>query len=81
MADDIYVAKQGGAFEQDGRRFFIRPGQTARAGHPILDQHGDLFEPIRVDFEVTAAAEPKQARQEPPADKPAQPAAPRGPRK
>ena len=59
-AGDIYSAKQGGMFERNGQRFFIKPGATVRAGHWLLAEHAELFEPLRVDFEVTKAAEPKR---------------------
>lgn len=50
---DILVAKRSAIVMFDGRRVTIRAGRThVRAGHPILDGRQDMFEPIKVEFEV-----------------------------
>jgi hypothetical protein len=36
----------------------VRQGQVAHAGHPVVVQHQDLWEPLTVDFEVES---PKKA--------------------
>lgn len=58
---DLYVAKEGANFELDGQPVFITAGVTiVRAGHPILRSHGNLFQPLRVHFDV-----PRPAQKEP----------------
>lgn len=63
---DIYVAQASGMVLMDGRRYRIRRGQTtARAGHPILKAHGNMFEVLQVDFDTTveqATAAPGEKR-------------------
>lgn len=59
MADDILVAKATTQIHYEGKRLIITAGKTtARQGHPILEQYGDLFEPLRPDFDVRSD-EPK----------------------
>lgn len=52
MAADIYVAVESVLTEVDGQNVYITAGQTARAGHPILNGREALFEPFKVDYEV-----------------------------
>ena len=52
MAADIYVAVESVLTEVDGENVYITAGQTARAGHPILNGREALFEPFKVDYEV-----------------------------
>ncbi len=61
---EIYSAVQAAAISLGGQLVFIRPGMTARAGHPVLTEHGDLFAPLVVDFDVPA---PAPEPEEPPA--------------
>lgn len=66
MAGDILVAKQTAVLVYDGRQITITGGRTTvRAGHPILDGREQMFEPIRIDFDVEQPAEPKQAAAKP----------------
>jgi hypothetical protein len=62
MADAILAATTSAVFDYAGQRMFIRPGTTVRAGHPMLEGHGDLFAPIVPDYEyvqpVAAPAAP-----------------------
>lgn len=49
---DIYVAKQSAVLMFEGRKTFITGGRTTvREGHPILESHGNLFEPLQVTFD------------------------------
>lgn len=53
---DIYVAKDSGVIEVEGERVVVTKGQTrVRAGHQILADYPDLFEPIGVHFDVERA--------------------------
>ncbi len=56
MADDIYVAVESVLTEVDGENVYITAGQTARAGHPILVGREALFEPFKVDYDLTEPA-------------------------
>lgn len=63
MSGEILVAKSTALVWVDGRQATVAAGRTTvRAGHPILEQYGDLFEPLRVDYEL-----------EPESEKPAEP--------
>jgi hypothetical protein len=57
---DMYMARESFATTIDDEPIFVRKGELARAGHPILKSHGDLFEPaedfIRFDVEQATAA-------------------------
>lgn len=49
---EIYVAKQSAVLMFEGRKTFITGGRTTvREGHPILESHGGLFEPLQVTFD------------------------------
>lgn len=50
--DGLFIAVQGSMVTLDGVRMMIRPGMTARAGHPVLGACGHLFVPLEVDFDV-----------------------------
>jgi len=52
MATDIYVAVESVLTTVDGQNVYITAGQTARAGHPILEGREALFEPFKVDYEL-----------------------------
>ena len=52
MATDIFVAVESVLTQVDGENVYITAGQTARAGHPILEGREALFEPFKVDYEV-----------------------------
>lgn len=50
---DVYVATRTAVIIHDGRRETIRRGVTrVRAGHPLLDEHPDMFEVLTVHFDV-----------------------------
>lgn len=77
---DVYVCKESAAFEYNGDMVVVNKGFTrVRAGHPILREHPELFEPITVHYDVeqaTAAPGEKRAVSmpsfaPPPAQKPA----------
>lgn len=58
MAADVLVATRSALVMYDGRQRMIRAGRTfARAGHPILEDHTGLFEPVKVEFELEAENE------------------------
>lgn len=61
MSDGIYVAKGARYVEHDGRTIIIRPGATVREGHPLLKAHPDLFEPIRVQYDLEQKTETRPA--------------------
>ncbi len=66
MADDIYVAVESVLTEVDGENVYITAGQTARAGHPILEGREALFEPFKVDYELgDEATEPVPENKQP----------------
>lgn len=50
----IYVCKESAVFQYDGDQVLVRKGETrVREGHPILKAHPELFEPLKVHYEVT----------------------------
>lgn len=49
---DLYVGKEPATFDFEGSPVFIGPGIVVRAGHPILKGREDLFEPLRVHYDV-----------------------------
>lgn len=57
MANDILVATEGRLVTFDGQERVIKPGDTVRVGHPILDGREDLFVPLRPTFELEAPVE------------------------
>jgi hypothetical protein len=61
MAGDIFIARQGAVIFLDGQTQYITPGQTARAGHPVLASYGHLFAPLTIDFDVEPEAPKKPA--------------------
>lgn len=54
-AADIYVARSSGVIRIRGEvhRYFASRTRV-RAGHPLLRARPDAFEPMALDFEVTA---------------------------
>lgn len=54
MSDQtIFVATNSVLAEYNGQPLYIHQGvTTVRAGHPLLDTFGGLFEPLRPMFEV-----------------------------
>lgn len=62
VATDILVANTNAVIQFAGRRVVLRRGVThVRVGHPILRGREQLFDPIKVDFDVeppTPAPEP-----------------------
>lgn len=62
---DILVARRGALIHHDGRLHTITRGKTTvRAGHAILEDHGDLFEPLMVDFDLPRQqAKPVETKQ------------------
>lgn len=63
MAGDLFMAKPttNATFDLDGQPVYVQPGDLARAGHPVLSSHGDLFEPLKVKFDV-AQPEPEKGK-------------------
>jgi hypothetical protein len=56
MAGGILVAKKTASLVWNGSHIVIKQGvTTARVGHPLLDCYGEMFEPIRVDFDLDEA--------------------------
>lgn len=52
---DVYVCRESAAFEHGGNMVVVNKGYTrVRVGHPILDAHPELFEPITVHYDVPA---------------------------
>ncbi|MGI8313332.1 hypothetical protein [Saccharopolyspora hattusasensis] len=54
---DIYVARASAVFVHDGRMVRVGAGETARAGHPYVVAHPELFAPLEVVYDV-ATTEP-----------------------
>lgn len=61
---EIYVAKQSFTTELDGVPISVFGGVTrVRAGHQLLKGREDLFEPLKVHYDVEAAtAAPGETR-------------------
>lgn len=54
----IFVATSSVLSEYDGRPLYIHQGlTTVRAGHPLLETHDRLFEPLRPTFEYDPVTE------------------------
>jgi hypothetical protein len=69
-AGGVLVARMSAMLTWEGQPVLVAEGRTtAREGHPILDEHGALFKPLEVDFEVTGkpAARPQSRSTQPPA--------------
>lgn len=81
MANDIYMCKESAMVTYDGQQTLLRKGHTrVRAGHELLAQYPDLFEPLTVHYDVvedTSARTRDTGRTDAAADEP--PAAKRGP--
>ena len=71
---DIYVAKESGSAEVEGKPFtFVRGVTRIRAGHPALRQLGQFFKPVEenVHYDIEqATSAPGEKR----GDKPVKPA-------
>ena len=53
MAGQIFVAVRTGFTVLDGHEIVVKGRQTtAREGHPVLDAHPGLWQPLVPDFEV-----------------------------
>ncbi|WFE45312.1 hypothetical protein [Verrucosispora sp. WMMD1129] len=70
---DLMVARTSGVIMHKGRRHTIRRGQTiGRKGHPVVDGHPRLWEPLRVHYDLPgegveqATAAPGELRDLPP---------------
>lgn len=61
---EIFVAKQSFTTELDGAPISVFGGVTrVRAGHPLLKGREELFEPLKVHYDVEAAtAAPGETR-------------------
>lgn len=78
MPGEIFVAKDGACISTPQGDIFIVAGKTTvRAGHPIHQSHPHLWEPMKVDFEVTPLPPPpgrvKDDEEEPPVVRSASP--------
>ena len=51
---DLYIGKEPATFDFEGSPVFIGPGTVVRAGHPIMNGREDLFELLRVHYDVVA---------------------------
>ncbi len=77
---DIYVCNESAAFEYGGDMVVVHKGVTrVRAGHPMLREHPELFDPIDVHYDwpgvERATAEPGEKRTVlPPKPEPVKPA-------
>jgi hypothetical protein len=61
---EFYVAKESANFDFEGQPVFLTAGVTiVRAGHPILANHQQLFEPIRVHYDMPKAEQPEVKHQ------------------
>lgn len=64
MSRNIYRPKEGFIAVIDGVEHALNSGHFFREGHPVLDKYPDLFEPVRVQFDVEeATASPGELRQ------------------
>lgn len=64
---NVYVCKESAAFGHGGDMIVVHKGVTrVRAGHPMLEEHPELFEPIDVHYDLPqverATAEPGEKR-------------------
>lgn len=60
---DIYAPKEPFVANIDGQDISFTPQTLVREGHRILDLHPNLFEPVRVAFDVEqATAKPGEKR-------------------
>ncbi len=66
---DLYIAKEGAWIQYEGGDFFIAPGTIVRAGHPLLDGGGSLFEPLIVHYDVEPAKDESKTAKTSPARK------------
>jgi hypothetical protein len=48
----LYIATDGAFARIDGKDVVVEQGQIARAGHPIMESHGHLFEPLTVHYDL-----------------------------
>lgn len=56
MAAEIVVANTTAIMSYEGRTLALRRGvTTARADHPIVQEHPEMFSPLPVHFEVEEA--------------------------
>jgi hypothetical protein len=61
MTDTILAATRAALVQNDGQSILIKPGATARAGHPIVEAYPGLFEPLVVQFDVEDSTETADA--------------------
>lgn len=52
---DLFQAKEGASFDYDGQPVYLTRGDLIREGHPLLSEHPDLWEPLKVRFEHAAS--------------------------
>jgi hypothetical protein len=72
MPGEIFVAKEGACISTPSGEIYIIAGKTTvRAGHPMHTNHPQLWEPLKVDFEVAQMPPPPK---DPPKDPPKEPA-------
>jgi hypothetical protein len=65
----LYVAKEAANFDYMGQPVFVSPGTVVRAGHPLMKGHEDLFEPIKVHWDLPKAADEDDEDEKPAARK------------
>lgn len=54
---DVLVTKHAALIEHDGQTVILKAGTTVRVGHPIIDGHEGLFEPLRVQYDLEETTE------------------------
>lgn len=55
---DIYVARDSASVIIEGDRYALQKGLTrVRAGHPLVERHPELFEPLDVHYDVEDATQ------------------------
>jgi hypothetical protein len=63
MAEDgaeLYVAKENANFDFKGQPVFVNAGTIVRAGHPIMKGRENLFEPLKVHYDLEKPAVKKE---------------------
>ena len=61
-SSDILVAKESFTVDIDGVPTVFRGGETrVRRGHPVLEGREELFEPLRVHYDIETATTAKRA--------------------
>lgn len=54
---NVYRPKEGFIAVIDGVEYSLNSGHFFREGHPVLAKYPELFEPVRVQFDVEQATD------------------------